>query len=222
MGRFVCGIDEAGRGSVIGPMVIAGVLIEEDRTSDLINLGVRDSKEVGPEERERLYGEILKLAKSCKIIVLTAKEVDSETRKNKMEGINILEARKFVEIINELKPDIAYIDSPSRECEKLQSLISKMLKHECKLVLEHKADENYPATSAASIIAKVTRDREISKLKERFGDFGSGYPHDLKTRRFIREALQSSSGAREFIRCSWQTIDKVMQTRLEEYGVQVD
>jgi len=221
MGRSVCGIDEAGRGSVIGPMVIAGILIDEDRVGGLVKLGVRDSKEISPEERERLYEEILKLAIRCKIVILTAKEVDSETRKNKMEGINKLEAKNFVEIIDELKPDIAYIDSPFRDSEKLKSLISKMLKHECHLVLEHKADKNYPVASAASIIAKVTRDREISKLKDRFGDFGSGYPHDPKTRRFVREVLASGSIAREFIRCSWETIDKVMQTRLEEYGCEV-
>jgi len=219
MGRLICGIDEAGRGSVVGPMVIAGVLIDEEKINELINLKVRDSKEVEPEERETLCHEILKIAKAWKIIILTAKEVDSETRKNKMKGINYLEARKFIEIINELKPDIAYIDLPSRDPEKFKSIIYQMLKHECQLILEHKADKNYPATSAASIVAKVTRDREIKKLREKFGDFGSGYPHDPKTRRFIREILKSSSEAQECIRLSWQTISKVMQTRLEEYGV---
>jgi len=219
MGRLICGIDEAGRGSVIGPMVIAGILISEEKINELINLKVRDSKEVKPEEREKLYHEILKIAKAWKIIILTAKEVDSETRINKMKGINYLEAQKFIEIINELKPDIAYIDLPSRDPEKFKSIIYQMLEHECQLILEHNADKNYPATSAASIVAKVTRDREIKKLREKFGDFGSGYPHDPKTRRFIREILKSSSEAQECIRLSWQTISRVMQTRLEEYGV---
>ncbi|MCL7383148.1 MAG: ribonuclease HII [Thaumarchaeota archaeon] len=218
MGRLICGIDEAGRGSVIGPMVIAGILINEEKINELTNLKVRDSKEVKPEEREKLYDEILKIAKAWKIIILTAKEVDSETRRNKMMGINHLEARKFIEIINELKPDIAYIDLPSRNPEKFRSIIYQMLKYECQLILEHKADKKYPATSAASIIAKVTRDGEIKKLKEKFGDFGSGYPHDPKTRRFIREILKSSSEAQEYIRLSWQTIKRVMQTRLEEHG----
>jgi len=219
MGRLICGVDEAGRGSVIGPMVIAGILVDEEKINELVNLKVRDSKEIKAEERERLYPEILKIAKSCRIIILDAKEVDSETRKNKMKGINYLEARKFVEVINELKPDIVYIDLPSRDPGKFRSVIYQMLRHECQLILEHKADKNYPATSAASIVAKVTRDREIRKLRERFGDFGSGYPHDPKTRRFIREILKSNSEAQECIRLSWQTISRIMQTRLEEYGV---
>jgi hypothetical protein len=56
-----------------------------------------------------------------------------------MMGINHLEARKFIEIINELKPDIAYIDLPSRNPEKFRSIIYQKLKHECQLILEYRS-----------------------------------------------------------------------------------
>ncbi len=217
MARLVCGIDEAGRGSVIGPMVIAGVLIEEEKIDDLVRLKVRDSKELKPEERERIYDDIMKTVKSYEVVVLTAREVDSKTRKNKMKGINYLEAKVFAKIINDLKPDVVYIDLPTRDVKKFELTISEMLKHQCILVLEHKADKKYPVTSAASIVAKVTRDREIEKLRERFGDFGSGYPHDPETRKFIREVLGSDNEVREYVRWSWKTINRVAQTKLEEY-----
>lgn len=217
MARLVCGIDEAGRGSVIGPMVIAGILIEEEKIDELVRLKVRDSKELKPEERERIYDDIIKTVKSYEVVVLTAREVDSETRKNKMKGINYLEAKVFARIINDLKPDIVYIDLPTRDVKKFKSTISDMLKHQCILVLEHKADKKYSVTSAASIVAKVTRDREIEKLRERFGDFGSGYPHDPQTRKFIREVLGSGKEVREYVRWSWRTINRVAQTKLEEY-----
>lgn len=217
MPRLICGIDEAGRGSVIGPMVIAGVLVGEEKVKALVNLEVRDSKELKPEGRERIYNEIIKIADSYEVVILSASEVDSETRKNKMRGINYLEARIFAGIINNLKPDLAYIDLPTRNIEDFKSTISRILRHECQLIIEHKADKRYPVTSAASIIAKVARDREMEKLREKFGDFGSGYPHDLRTRRFIREALKSHNEAREYIRWSWETVNKVAQTKLEEY-----
>ncbi|MCX8192534.1 MAG: ribonuclease HII [Nitrososphaeria archaeon] len=214
---LIAGLDEAGRGSVIGPMIIAGVLISEEDIDQLIKISVRDSKELKPEERALLYGEIIKIAKSLKTVELSAREVDSQTKKNKGRGINNLEAQVFAEIINNLKPDIAYIDAPSRNIRAFKLTLVEMLKHPCKLIVEHRADKNYPVTAAASIIAKICRDREVEKLRKRFGDFGSGYPHDHKTREFIRRAMTNKSDVTEYIRWSWKTISKLAQTTLEEY-----
>ncbi|MEN2974843.1 MAG: ribonuclease HII [Candidatus Caldarchaeales archaeon] len=215
---LIAGLDEAGRGSVIGPMVIAGVSVSEEDIEKLTEINVRDSKELRPVDRESLYEEIVKIAKALKVINLSAREVDSETRRSGGRGINNLEARIFADIIDYLKPDIVYIDSPSKNVEAFRSIIDKMVRYRCRVIVEVKADKNYPVTAAASIIAKINRDREIEKLKERFGDFGSGYPHDHKTREFIRKVMSSRSEAVELIRWSWKTISRVAQTTLEEYS----
>ena len=216
----ICGIDEAGRGSVIGPMVVAGILIDEKEIWRLEDLGVKDSKKLTPEKRLKLSGEIKEIAESVKLVVVDAETVDKSTKRRGAMGLNRLEAEIFSRIINDLKPDIAYIDLPSRNRGSFESLIKSMLKVKCQLVLEYKADEKYPVVSAASILAKIKRDELIEKLKSIFGDFGSGYPSDLKTRDFLRSLALRGRIDGKIIRLSWRTLDKVLQRRLEEFEAQ--
>jgi len=216
----ICGIDEAGRGSVIGPMVVAGILIDEKEIWRLEDIGVKDSKKLTPEKRLKLSGEIKEIAESVKLVVVDAETVDKSTKRRGAMGLNRLEAEIFSRIINDLKPDIAYIDLPSRNRGSFESLIKSMLKVKCQLILEYKADEKYPVVSAASILAKTKRDELIEKLKSIFGDFGSGYPSDLKTRDFLRSLALRGRIDGKIIRLSWRTLDKVLQRRLEEFEAQ--
>ncbi|MDW8021800.1 MAG: ribonuclease HII [Nitrososphaerota archaeon] len=215
----VCGIDEAGRGAVIGPMVVAGVLIDQNKTGELIGMGVRDSKRLTPGSRFELSKLIMELAEDVEIVVLDASTIDSSTRRRKSQGLNSLEARIFAEIINRLKPDAAYIDLPSVEYAGFRRLIDNNLTHNCSLILEHKADEKYPIVSAASIIAKCERDRLIDGLKSELGDFGSGYPSDIKTRKFLMDLIISRGMSCPHIRSSWRTMSKIVQRRLDEFAV---
>ena len=213
----VCGIDEAGRGAVIGPMVVAGVLIEQSRTSDLIEIGVKDSKKLTPGTRAELSKLIRDIAEAVEIVVLDALTIDSSTRRKRAGGLNELEARIFAKIINQLKPDAAYIDLPSTKYSEFRALIEDRLTHKCSLILEHKADEKYPVVSAASIVAKNERDRLIEELKLKLGDFGSGYPSDSKTRRFLMELIRSREMDNPHIRSSWRTLAKIAQRKLDEF-----
>jgi len=77
-----------------------------------------------------------------------------------------------------------------------------------KIVSEHKADRNYPIVSAASIIAKVERDREIAELAKYYGDFGSGYPSDPRTMRFLKQCVEKSYDYPNFVRRSWKPAKK--------------
>lgn len=198
---LICGVDEAGRGPVLGDLVMAGVLIDKKNIPKLKKLGVRDSKLLTKEKREELYEKILKIVKSYKIISIKPNIIDKHLRSDK-SSLNILEAETTAEILNHLNPETVYIDLPDRNPERYKEHILKNLKNKnIILITEYKADLNYPIVSAASIIAKVTRDKHIEELRNRYGDFGSGYPSDPKTQEFLEENWNNPKI--DFIRREW-------------------
>lgn len=182
----ICGIDEAGRGPVIGPMVLAGVAMEEDDLGKLKKLGVKDSKQHTPAQREMLFKKIISISDGFHIIKLSPMQID-RTLQNPDTNLNWLEADTSVKIISRLAPDKAVLDCPSTNIKAYMDYIAQRLGKKTQLVVEHKADENYPIVSAASILAKVTRDNEIKRLREQYGDLGSGYPSDPQTQAFIKK-----------------------------------
>jgi ribonuclease HII len=147
---LVAGVDEAGRGCVIGPLVIAGVMISEENLIFLSKLGVKDSKLLSPKKREALFAEIFDLMEKCHVVKL------------------------------------------------LPSVIDRAVEN------RHKADKIYPVVSAASIVAKVERDREIAALRVAYGDFGSGYLADQKTTLFLKRWLQTHEEYPSCVRKSWK------------------
>lgn len=206
---LILGIDDAGRGPVIGPMVLAGVLIERKDEAHLRKLGVKDSKQVTPKRREILAEEIKKIAKSYFFSIASPSEIDG--RASSGLNLNNLEAIKSAEIINKLNKGRekieVIIDCPSPNIPKWREYAMKHIHEPDNLTLkaEHKADVNHVACSAASIIAKVTRDAEIEKIKKQVGmDFGSGYPSDPVTINFLRKygKKYKKDG---IIRETWQT-----------------
>jgi len=202
--KIILGIDEAGRGPVIGPMVIAGYCIEEEKIDLLKSLGVRDSKELTRKQREDIYNEIIKLTDKYKYIIIDPKIIDYYVYKNKL---NYLEFEDMIKIIEDIKPDKVIIDSPIVNTKKVIEYIKNNLRINIEIVAENKADKKYPVVSAASIIAKVIRDREIDKIKEKINiDFGSGYPSDERTVKAIKENYEI---LRDYTRESWMTIKKI-------------
>lgn len=200
---LICGIDEAGRGPVIGPLVMAGVLIKENHEEKLKKLGVKDSKLLPKEKREPLFKKILEIAEDYKIISLTPDVID-KILGSPTSNLNKLEAETTAEILNYLKPEKAIIDLPDKNAERYQDYIKRRLDNEVKLITEHKADHNYPVVSAASILAKVTRDRYIDFLKDQFKeDFGSGYMADPKTQKFLEKHWNNTKV--HFFRKNWQS-----------------
>jgi len=179
-------------------MVLAGVAIEEEKLGSLQALGVKDSKLLSPTQREVLYDKIIKIVKSYKILVTQPADIDKAVFVN---GLNTLEAIKFSQLINALKPDVAIVDCPSTNIGAYTEELKLLLKQPTNLRCEHKA-EKYPVVAAASILAKVTRDREIEKMKETYGDCGSGYPADPKTKQFLKENWDKYP---EIFRKSWST-----------------
>lgn len=207
---LVAGIDDAGRGSVIGPLVIAGVMSKKEDLAKLVVLGVKDSKVLSPRRREVLAVEIKRLALRYSVIKLTPKDIDKVVQTGKkLHRLNRLEAQTMAKIIEMLKPDIAYVDASDVLEERFKQHILECLSFSVEIVSEHKADRNYPIVSAASIIAKVERDKEIAELKEKHGDLGCGYPADQKTISFLRQYIKEFGEYPDFVRKSWKPAKKI-------------
>ncbi len=216
---IVCGIDEAGRGPVLGSLVIAGVTLDEKDLDKLETLGVKDSKLLTKEKREELFEKIKELVLEYKIIKVSPSEIDHVLEKTS-SNLNWLEADKSIEIIDSFKEvDKAIIDCPSSNCEKYENYVKKSLNNDVELVVEHKADFNYLIVAAASILAKVVRDREMEEIKKKYGDCGPGYPSNSITMKFVRENIDKYP---EIFRRSWATFKREKgvkkQKSLGDYG----
>ena len=147
---LIAGVDEARRGPVIGPLVIAGVMIDEKDLHKLEKLGVKDSKLLTPKKREQLFPKIQQLCK-YKIIIIEPQEIDAALESQEL-NLNWLEAIKSVEILKELKPDKAFLDCPSPNIAKYTAYIKNKLEDpSIAVVCEHKADVNHKIVGAASI-----------------------------------------------------------------------
>jgi ribonuclease HII len=199
-------------------MVIAGVMIEEKDEEKLRNIGVKDSKMLSPAQRERLFPLIKKIAKDYVALKVSAKEID-EMRKEK--NLNIIEAERMAEIIKTLKADKAYVDTPQASTGKFKAILLNLAQNRTEIIAENYCDERYPVCSAASIIAKVERDREVEKIKKIVDfDFGVGYSHDSRSIDFIKKCLKEKKYL-EYLRHSWVTVDglksKKEQKSLKEY-----
>ncbi len=199
----VLGIDEAGRGAVVGPLVIVGFAIEADREPFLKRAGVRDSKLLSPRQREQLAQQLEGMGEIV-IQKVGACKIDNYRK----AGINLnqLEAMKMADIINFVQPDTVYLDSPDPRPDKFGLFVKKMLKHDIKVFAANFAESKWPVVAAASIIAKVNRDKEIEKLKQKYGFKGSGYPADPDTEAWLRAWKASGKRWPECVRQSWETI----------------
>ncbi|MCH7770939.1 MAG: ribonuclease HII, partial [Bacteroidetes bacterium] len=149
---------------------MCGVLVDEKQEEKLRKIGVKDSKLIGRKKRNELFSKIKKIVKDYKIIIVEPKEIDKAVEGHDGLNLNWLEAKKSCMIINELNPDKAYIDSPSNNVVKYKNYVRKYIKNKkIELVVEHKADQKFISVSAASILANVTRDSEIMKIKKQIG-----------------------------------------------------
>jgi len=202
---LVAGVDEAGRGCVIGPLVVAGVAVKTENLPLLVELGVKDSKLLTAKRREALYPEILKLATGHHIIKVPPCQIDKAVHSaRRLHKLNRLEAQTMARIIEALKPDEVYVDAADVLEYRFKNHIRECITVKTRIISEHKADRTYPIVSAASIIAKVERDLEIGNLKVEFGDFGSGYLTDDKTMEFLKSLLDGNGSYPSCVRQSWK------------------
>ena len=203
----IAGVDEAGKGPVIGPMCVAGVLIEEDKLHLIEELGVKDSKKLAPKKRDFLSGLIKETVDGWFVLDVSAHQIDElRTIMTMNEVMVICHAR----VLENLRPEHAFLDAADVNEERFGRNVQKRCKEPVRVTARHKADVRYPIVAAASIIAKVHRDCAIAALREEFGDFGSGYPADPKTIRFLQEWFSEHQSFPDVVRHSWKTVGNVV------------
>ncbi len=209
---MIAGIDEAGRGPVVGPLVVA--MVEGDQ-EELRRLGVKDSKELSPKKRELLFEKILEV---CKVRYVRVEPfvIDAYVVGG---SLNSLEADVMISLIHSSGAEKIFIDAPDVDAQRFGSLIAQRTGRE--VVAEHGADKKYPIVSAASIVAKVIRDRIIRGISEVYGEVGSGYPHDATTIKFVEGWIRRMGRVPSFVRSSWITVRRIVQRSwqrtLEDY-----
>jgi len=204
----VCGVDDAGRGSMLGPLVIAGISINKTKISKLSLMGVKDSKQLTPKSREELYKKIILLVDDYYVAKISPKSIDASVKNH---GLNQLEAKYMAKVISKLNPDISYVDSCDVNPQRFGKEISKLSNNK-KIKSYHHADSRFVVVSAASIIAKVTRDKAISRLRKTH-DLGSGYPSDSKTIDFVKTYYTIKKILPTFVRKSWKPTQKILNTK---------
>ena len=206
---IICGVDDAGRGSVLGPLVIAGVIMERTKIKHLSEIGVKDSKQLSPNAREMLYKKIIAIVEDYYIARISPKIIDQSVQKNRL---NHLEAKYMAKVISKLRPDSSYVDSCDVNPSRFGKEISK-LANSGKIYSRHHADNRFVIVSAASIVAKVNRDKAIRKLRKKY-DLGSGYPSDSKTMHFIKDWILDHNETPVFVRKSWRPVKIMMNQNL--------
>ena len=215
MDTLKLGIDDAGRGPVIGPMVLAGCLVDEKTEKYFKKIGVTDSKKLTQKRRAFLEKIIKEKSETFEIVLSSALDIDQNL--NNGTNLNVLEAIKTAEIINKInkgyKKIKVIVDCPSVSILKWQDILKTKIKNLSTLEIscEHKADKNHVSVSAASILAKCVREKEVEKLKEKYGvEIGSGYCSDPLTIRFL-EKYADKHKDKGIFRKTWITWKKAYE-----------
>jgi ribonuclease HII len=204
---LLLGVDEAGKGPVVGSMFVAGFVVEEEKLYDLAALGVKDSKMLAPARREILEKKLIALAKSYYVLEVPAQVID-ELRQ--VMTMNDLMVRSFSQVLSKLSAHKAILDAADVDAERFGRRVKESTGTAMEILAEHNADKNHQVVSAASILAKVQRDRSVRKLEASLGcQIGSGYPTDPKTLEFLESWIKYHGDLPPCVRRSWVTAQRI-------------
>lgn len=199
------GVDEAGKGPVFGPMVVSGVSCNVSKLPE----GIDDSKNLSPSTRRALYNKIQKVKNiNIHTVYVMPEKIDSSNK-----NLNELTVKAFSEVINEIasEDESGIVDAADSDEERFKNNILSNLDKNVLINSKHKADESNPIVGAASIIAKVERDKYMANLAEEYGDVGSGYPSDPTTQKYLEQYVLENNALPPFARKSWSTCEKVLR-----------
>ncbi|MBS3778022.1 MAG: ribonuclease HII [Candidatus Thermoplasmatota archaeon] len=208
---MIAGVDEAGRGPVIGPLVVAGITASDETA--LKQMNVKDSKKLSVKKRVFLAEQIKQIASNIEVVIIKATDIDDM---RKVMTMNEIEVHAFTKVIKKLKPDQCFVDAADVNSKRFGNHISAQLPKKIEIISKHKADDIYPIVSAASIIAKTIRDKEIKTIAKSLENkikspLGSGYPSDTITQQFLHSWIKKYKKLPPHTRKSWKTAQRIYQ-----------
>lgn len=204
------GVDEAGRGSWIGPLVVGAVAVHASDLERVRESGACDSKALSPARREEVYAKLEAFARIASV-ELAPPEIDRFVRHGKL---NELEARAFGEVVRPFGPARVTVDACDTNAARFGLRVAWHAGDGFRVESRHRADEEDPLVGAASIVAKVRRDRAVRRLAQELGtDIGSGYPSDATTVEFVRRVARRGRRLPPWLRASWATTERVLGPR---------
>lgn len=200
------GVDEAGKGPVLGSMFAAAV-----RVADGVSLpdGIRDSKDLTPERREELAAAL----RDREGIETGVAEVPTERIDDPGTDMNTLTVEAQADALGAVLHvgDTVVLDAGDVSEDRFADRVSSRLDGVHDLSAEHGADGAYPIVGAASVVAKVERDAHVRRLAEAFeDDLGSGYPSDGTTRNFLEQYVGEYGELPDCARATWGTSRDVL------------
>ncbi len=222
MGLLLCGADEAGRGPVLGPLIVACVSFREEDIEFLEKENITDSKQLTPNKRAELVEKIKAKCAEYNLMEISPSQID---QLHTVQTLNVTEVKCFAKVINGLKkkPDVLFLDAADVKEARFGQEIAKLLDFKPKeIISKHKGDSIYRIVGAASIIAKTHRDSIIESYKAKYGEIGSGYPSDPITRKFLVDYLQKHNNLPEIVRSSWKTVDLIKKEVLTKKQKKLD
>jgi len=206
--KLIGGIDEAGRGSIIGPLLIAGISIMKSEIPKLQSIGVKDSKLLTQKARDKLYQFIIDIADSICVYRIECDEIDKNVF---LKNLNKMEAEVMAIVVNNIQAETIYVDSCDVNPLRFKENIERRIASSPKLYCLHRADVVNGVVAAASIIAKVERDRALQEIRNVYPEIGSGYPSDSNTMNFIKMWIARYGQAPQFARKSWKPLKNMLQ-----------
>jgi ribonuclease HII len=223
--KISIGLDEAGRGCVLGPLIVGLVAFESNSDEKYFkNLGVKDSKQLTPEKRSELFAEIVS---HCfyHYHYISTEQIDSENLNllefNSMVSLASYAIEKYIDADINIPEFEIYIDCPEQDQKQHSTNIRNKLSHSwnVNVTSEHKGDDKYIVVGSSSIVAKVLRDREMHKIAniyfEEYGDIGSGYPGDWRTKKFLEDYYSKNKSFPKETRMKWGTVEKIRKNNCE-------
>ena len=207
------GVDEAGKGPVLGSMFAAAVAGDPDDLPE----GVADSKRLAPGRREELDAAIRESMRVGVAEVPVARIDDPETDMNEL-GV-AAQADALARVAGDGLA--GYVDAADVDEGRFGERVAASVDADVDVTAEHGADDEYDIVAAASVVAKVARDAHVDGLRDEYGDVGSGYPSDPTTRDFLEEYVREHGELPDCARSSWQTSDDALaaaeQSALDEF-----